>query len=170
MVALNFPQRFVPPIVSYRKRRTIRQHGKRRPPKPGEYLQLYTGMRTKACRKILENDPFCMDLSEITIEIAVDRIEQIKVNGSIITDTMDEFAIGDGFEGSVDMHRYWLKSFGPGVFEGNLITWLLRGICQFCGCTDIDCSQCVAAQGDPCYWVDRDHTICSRCFAIGGAS
>lgn len=33
--------------------------------------------------------------------------------------------------------------------------------CRVCGCTDDDCSQCVAAQGYPCHWVEQD--LCSRC-------
>lgn len=33
--------------------------------------------------------------------------------------------------------------------------------CRVCGCTDDDCSQCVASQGHPCHWVEED--LCSRC-------
>ena len=33
--------------------------------------------------------------------------------------------------------------------------------CRVCGCTEGDCSQCIAASGKPCYWVKRD--LCSRC-------
>lgn len=33
--------------------------------------------------------------------------------------------------------------------------------CRACGCTDLDCSQCFAASGRPCYWVKDD--LCSRC-------
>lgn len=33
--------------------------------------------------------------------------------------------------------------------------------CRVCGCTDDDCSQCIEAQGYPCYWVEYD--LCSRC-------
>ena len=33
--------------------------------------------------------------------------------------------------------------------------------CRVCGCTDTDCSQCIAAQGHPCWWVEDD--LCSRC-------
>ncbi len=39
------------------------------------------------------------------------------------------------------------------------------GTCTMCGCTDNNCNQCVAAQGEPCYWVDASHEICSRCYA-----
>lgn len=35
------------------------------------------------------------------------------------------------------------------------------GTCRICGCTDDDCSQCIAATGEPCSWVEVD--LCSRC-------
>jgi len=33
--------------------------------------------------------------------------------------------------------------------------------CRVCGCTDDDCSGCVAKTGGPCYWVEPD--LCSAC-------
>jgi hypothetical protein len=33
--------------------------------------------------------------------------------------------------------------------------------CRECGCTDEDCSQCVARTGRPCTWVEPD--LCSAC-------
>lgn len=33
--------------------------------------------------------------------------------------------------------------------------------CRVCGCTDDDCSGCIAATGYPCAWVSED--LCSRC-------
>jgi hypothetical protein len=164
MVAYNFHPKFVNPIVAYRKRRTVRQNGKRRHARPGEFLQLYTGMRTRNCKKIIESDVICVEVAEISIEVAVDQIDRICVNGTTIADTIEEFARDDGFSGARSMHKFWLSAFGPGVFEGTLICWLLCGICQCCGCTDVDCSQCVEAQGEPCHWVDEHRTICSRCY------
>ena len=37
------------------------------------------------------------------------------------------------------------------------------GKCVACGCTDFDCSQCVARTGQPCSWLDDTHTRCSAC-------
>lgn len=42
-------------------------------------------------------------------------------------------------------------------------TDLLRE-CRVCGCTDNDCSQCVAKTGEPCHWVAED--LCSACSRI----
>lgn len=33
--------------------------------------------------------------------------------------------------------------------------------CGVCGCTQKDCSQCVARTGKPCYWVENN--LCSAC-------
>jgi len=33
--------------------------------------------------------------------------------------------------------------------------------CRVCGCTDMDCSGCIARTGEPCYWVEED--LCSAC-------
>jgi hypothetical protein len=36
--------------------------------------------------------------------------------------------------------------------------------CRICGCTDLDCSQCIAKTGSPCSWVEAD--LCSACCTI----
>lgn len=33
--------------------------------------------------------------------------------------------------------------------------------CKICGCTDIDCKQCIEKTGHPCFWVEED--LCSAC-------
>lgn len=33
--------------------------------------------------------------------------------------------------------------------------------CRECGCTDMDCSDCIAKLGHPCSWVEHD--LCSAC-------
>ena len=37
------------------------------------------------------------------------------------------------------------------------------GVCVKCGCTEEDCSGCVARTGAPCSWVDATRTLCSAC-------
>lgn len=55
MPALNFKKRFEPMIESGDKRQTIRAKRKDcRDPKEGQTLYLYTGMRSKGCRKLGE--------------------------------------------------------------------------------------------------------------------
>lgn len=38
-----------------------------------------------------------------------------------------------------------------------------RGVCRVCFCTENDCMECLLATGEPCYWIDASHTLCSRC-------
>ena len=37
--------------------------------------------------------------------------------------------------------------------------------CKHCGCTEMNCSQCIEAQGFACWWVSLN--VCSRCSAEG---
>jgi hypothetical protein len=37
--------------------------------------------------------------------------------------------------------------------------------CRACGCTDDDCSGCIARTGEPCHWVEAD--LCSACLPPG---
>lgn len=54
------------------------------------------------------------------------------------------------------------------IEEYEFETGVRKKICRVCGCTDLDCRQCVEAQGTPCVWVDgqrnSDGPICSRCY------
>lgn len=49
-------------------------------------------------------------------------------------------------------------------------TGTVRGICQVCGCTELDCRQCVEKTGKPCHWVDATQTLCSACAQAEGQS
>lgn len=51
MPAYNFQKRFVPMILSGRKFHTVRRRRKN-PTKEGDWLYLYSGMRTKQCKQI----------------------------------------------------------------------------------------------------------------------
>lgn len=33
--------------------------------------------------------------------------------------------------------------------------------CRVCGCTDINCKQCIEKTGEPCYWIEPN--LCSAC-------
>lgn len=37
------------------------------------------------------------------------------------------------------------------------------GICQICGCTQEDCTNCIERTGSPCSWTDQTETMCSAC-------
>lgn len=122
MVAYNFQKQFVEPIRSGNKTHTIRRNGKRRHALVGEAVQLYTGMRTASCEKILAKDPTCISTSKVKIRVHVDSITAIHVGGVRVVDK-EEFAIADGFASLDAMHEFWLKFHGVGMFEGTLIEW-----------------------------------------------
>ncbi len=124
MVAYNFQKRFAEPIKTGAKSHTIRKNGKRRHARPGESLQLYTGMRTSSCKKILEPDPVCVFCKSIRIDVGAAVINSIALDGFCIHSLeLHAFAIADGFKSLADMHAFWIDFHGPGVFEGSMIGW-----------------------------------------------
>lgn len=140
MVAYSFQSQFVDPIEAGTKRQTIRAIGKRRHARPGDALQLYTGMRTRACRKILALDPTCLDVQGIEIHISqrilkttryhpsptpVFVIDRIIINGVELCalKNLEDLARADGFDTLADMADFWGRTHGPGIFVGALITW-----------------------------------------------
>lgn len=123
MVAYSFQKRFITPIRAGTKSQTIRAIGKRRHVRPGEALQIYYGMRTKHCEKIIE-DQVCCHVMPIKIYNGPRYINQIFVLGlPMPTDLFDGFAVKDGFENAEDMHDFWMRSHGEGMFHGLLIGW-----------------------------------------------
>ncbi|MCG8561129.1 MAG: ASCH domain-containing protein [Hyphomicrobiales bacterium] len=131
MVAYSFQKRFVEPIRARTKRQTIRRRGLRRHARPGELVQLYCGMRTKHCFKILEPDPVCQSAEPIRLSVSdesdLDIWREIATEGGE-TRTVDlateAFAKADGFASLTDMARFWLKAHGPGTYDDLvLVRW-----------------------------------------------
>ena len=151
MVAYSFNKGFVDPIASGRKRQTIRAP-RRRHAQIGEQLQLYTGMRTKACR-LIRDDVVCVGLGEVRFDLRpladlpepgsarelarllAERPVSLEVNGIPIETEFDqdEFAAADGFDnwrlGRTElspfeaMVNFWMVTHGAGLFTGVLISW-----------------------------------------------
>jgi len=129
MVAYNFNRAFHDDIIQLLKTGTIRGNRSRRHARPGEWVQLYAGMRTRWCRKLVTPDPICSRVDEIMIETQALAFF-IEVNGiPIHKDELDEFARLDGFSGGLvcgpaeHMRRFWALNHGHGVFEGAHIHW-----------------------------------------------
>lgn len=138
MVAYSFQSQFVEPIQAGTKRQTIRAIGKRRHARPGDALQLYAGMRTRNCLKILALDPTCLDVQPIRIDVTqrtkttalafrapVFVIDRIAIDGVELSalKNLEAFARDDGFASLQDMADFWGRTHGPGIFSGALITW-----------------------------------------------
>ncbi|AFY39910.1 hypothetical protein Lepto7376_3736 [[Leptolyngbya] sp. PCC 7376] len=127
MSALNFKKQFVPLIESGEKRQTIRC--RKRPIKVGERLYLYTGQRTKSCRKIAES--ICGKTHDFVLsKYQLDDYARIFIDGEQICNAhIRELAFRDGFETVEDFVQFFLTS--PKVetksrvtsFSGQIIKW-----------------------------------------------
>ena len=143
MVAYSFKTIFADQVAALRKCQTIRAD-RRRHARPGEPLQLFTGMRTRQCRKLVTPDPVCIAVRRIEIvtsELIDDYIASIIIDGvPLDSGDIEGFAGEDGFwcdevgdwrkkytghKGSArwNMGRYWMNDYGIGRFEGVLIKW-----------------------------------------------
>jgi hypothetical protein len=141
MVAYGFKKYFAPQIEELTKTHTIRGH-RRRHAHVGEPVQLFTGMRTRHCRKIMA-DPICIAVLPIIImssDLLDTGIAYIEVNGQPLhRDEIEAFAVSDGFDPArlaglaprsligatarETMGRFW-RSENPGSrFEGVIIRW-----------------------------------------------
>lgn len=150
MVAYSFHKTFVPQVQALSKHQTVRGPRKRHA-RPGEPVQLYTAMRTRHCRKLVDPDPVCSRVDDIRIETSEQHaapdgptgvIEAIEINGIPLDyDEIEAFAIADGFAplmhdppskdfvwkdwvtARVLMGTYWLGMHEPGQFEGVVVHW-----------------------------------------------
>lgn len=124
MVAYSFQERFCQKVVDCEKRQTIRAD-RRRHARPGESLQLYFGMRTKQCRKLISPDPICVSVDPIRILVPTDGSGCKVATFNLIEPTLvsDRFAQLDGFDDAKDFSAFWLKVHGAGLFTGVLIRW-----------------------------------------------
>lgn len=129
MVSYSFQKRFVSDIQSGRKPHTIRAHRKRHA-RPGEMLQLYCGMRTKSCFKIIP-DVVCPQVQDISIWVESDlpsRVAGIEIAGfELCEDRMNGFARSDGFTDLYEFGRFWELTHGEGRFDGVVVHWLQPG-------------------------------------------
>jgi len=123
MPMLNFQSRFAALVANGAKTQTIRKHRKDgRDPQPGDVLYLYTGARTKACRKLR-----VATCSQVTpIEISERRVKywpggDFEMQFQNIRVLMD-FAKRDGFLDWAEMEAWFRRTHGL-PFRGLLIQW-----------------------------------------------
>lgn len=126
MPALNFKAEFADQVRSLEKRQTIRARGKRRPPRVGEPLMLYTGMRQVGCHKLL--DAVCTSVKPISMSIKsriVTRPCQIAGLPTwvhLLEEEIEALATADGFA-SVDAFFAWFAENHGETFSGYVIQW-----------------------------------------------
>lgn len=114
MVAFNFKAEFAPDVESGEKRQTIR---KTQRCKPGDPVQLYTGQRTKQCRKL--GDGVCTDAYMVVISET-----GVSSKNLVITSRKRRavFAAADGFKSWAAMLGFFEKQYGL-PFVGFLHKW-----------------------------------------------
>lgn len=124
MPALNFQKRFVWAVESGIKRQTIRPIRKRSI-KIGDMLYLYTGMRTKACRKL--DEAKCISIKPFNMGMLPfgHRTELVCVtigNKMLSSSEIRHLAQVDGFSNADEMINWFQKTHSL-PFEGQLIRW-----------------------------------------------
>jgi hypothetical protein len=121
MAAYNFKTRFIEPIRGGVKTQTIRPIGRRVHAKPGGRLQLYTGMRTAKCEKILATDPVCLEVLPVRLDFRRSLDPLIFVDQSELTRKQaEQFARADGFESLKEMGEIFTEIYGA-VRDGMLV-------------------------------------------------
>lgn len=125
MVAYNFKPQFAPLIASGQKCQTIRAWGKRRHARPGDLLQLYTGQRTRSCRKLLnacctEAIPIAMHPHKMGAVVTGISIYLGHAEFALDAASVDALAKADGFESSDEFLDFFRDRL---PFEGVLIQW-----------------------------------------------
>ena len=114
MVAYNFQAQFAPAVERGEKLQTIRAEGKRRHARPGETVQLYTGMRRPGCRLLRTGT--CHTSTYCAI------YENGITLGNFPAIGLDEFARADGFR-DFDHMKQWFRDTHGLPFTGRLIAW-----------------------------------------------
>lgn len=130
MVAYSFKARFADPILAGTKAQTIRASRKRHA-RPGDDLQLYTGMRTKHCRLIARTTCASVEPVRLFFHRAYGSMTFILDGVVLDCDAKEQFARADGFGESgcaaLDMAAFWFETHGRGAdeidFHGFVIAW-----------------------------------------------
>jgi hypothetical protein len=122
MVAYDFQHRFAEKIVAGTKTHTMRKPRKRNA-RPGDTLQLYTGLRTPRCRLI--GKAVCTRVSPVVLDFFEDEIilgtQLARVTSA---DALDNFARADGFADWPDLRRWFVDIYDtPASWSGMLIEW-----------------------------------------------
>lgn len=118
MVAYNFKKQFADAVAGGTKRQTIRAERKDgRYPTSGDALQLYTGMRTKACRLLRT------DVCEQVRQIEIRSDESVYIDGiECAGDRLADFVGNDGFDTLADFFAFFKDTHGL-PFRGIIINW-----------------------------------------------
>jgi hypothetical protein len=117
MPAYNFKKAFSDDVEKGIKRQTIRKRRKR-PTKVGETLYLYTGMRTKGCRKLGEHE--CKAVRDFEIR----KVGEVYVDGRLLTlKEVGGLAVKDGFTHQSEFYEFFQDHYGLPFGDAVIIEW-----------------------------------------------
>ncbi len=119
MVAFNFKKQFADDVKSGKKLQTIRQKARA---KSGDKLQLYTGMRSPSCRKLL--DAKCLAVDSVSIT----RSGPFFGKPGWWPSDKNEFAQRDGFINYTEMYAWFKAEYDfeddpDFIFNGYVTMW-----------------------------------------------
>lgn len=116
MPALNFKAQFAAAVACGGKTQTIRAP-RQRPIRAGDTLHLFTGMRTKACRRL--RTVLCTAVRPVRISQARVWVDERELS----LEEIKTLAVRDGFFDCVAFIDFFCATHGL-PFEGQLIEWL----------------------------------------------
>ncbi len=125
MPAYNFKKQFAAAVESGTKTTTIRPPRKRTT-RVGDILYLYTGQRTKQCRKLGEAE--CISVSPIDIlwSDMEEKSAMVRLNeGPAHLIELILLAHADGFSCVSEFLWFFIRQYGL-PFHGELICWKLK--------------------------------------------
>lgn len=122
MPAYNFKSRFAAMVESGKKRQTIRSTD--RGAKPGQLAYLYTGMRTKSCRKLAVGTLTKLTQIEIGRNGCGEPYAVLVHDQFLAHKDIDLFARDDGFQSGEEMVSFFEEEYGL-PFKGFLHVWVL---------------------------------------------
>jgi hypothetical protein len=117
MPGYNFKEEFVQPILTGKKRQTIRKPRKR-PTKPGDMIYIWVRMRTKNARKL--GEAICQSVTPLKITLTDIVLDEQKLGPREVLD----FAQADGFVNQLAFFEFFEKQYGePEKLDFELIKW-----------------------------------------------
>ena len=94
-----------------------REDGKN--PHPGQTLYLYTGMRTKSCRKLREET--CRESLPVYMDAQENGMVDVFIGGDLLSSAdVEKLAVADGFDSSDEFIKFFSCCL---PFKGYLILW-----------------------------------------------
>lgn len=129
MVLYGFKGEFAPLVASGQKVHTIRDLRKGdRHARPGDRLQLYSGLRTKNCVKLLDPDPICWQVLDIDV---FPGARTVCINKYFLAlHEIDWLIAGDGFKSAADFWKFFSEDRPRKLICWAEIQWLERFIAE----------------------------------------